>query len=138
MVMPICELWERAPETPASVTFTEPAAAVAVAVKVMVNGEPGLDCRLGGDDVIPFGNPATEKVTAELNPFSPLMVTEIDAVPPPAMVTLFEERVRVKSGDAGGGFPPPEFPPPHAAIMSEVQNRTGKRNHRMKAGAATR
>jgi hypothetical protein len=119
-VIPICKLCERAPETPVKIALTEPAAADVVAEKVIVNGAPGPDCRSDGEIVIPDGKPARENVTAELKPLSASTVTEIDAFPPPVMVTLLVERVNAKSGDAGGGVP---LPPPQAANIIAMQNK---------------
>ena len=88
--------------------------------------------------MIPLGNPESENATVELNPFNALTVTVMLASPPRSIATLVLERVRVKSGENGEEVPPPEFPPPHAASVSEIQNRIGRRIHRTKAGAANR
>ena len=122
-VKPICELCERVPETPVSVRFTATVGADEAAVKVMSNGEPGLDCSVDGEVVIPLGKPASENVTAELKPFSASTVTEIDAVPASVIVTALDESDRAKSGDAGAGDDPPPLPHPARALAMESPRR---------------
>lgn len=85
--------------------------------------------------MIPFGSPASENVTSELNPFAVLIVTERLAVPPVVMLTLLDESARAKS--RGAVPPPPEPPPPHP-VRETAHDASRMTSHWIKIEDSTR
>src|SRR5580658_5283701 len=106
-------IWDKLPDVPVVVTVAFPSVAVSLAVSVIV-----LVLVVAGglnDAVTPLGKPDTDKLTLPVNPFCPVTVIVLVAVPPWPTIGLAGDAARVKLG--AGVLPPP---PPHPAKASVV------------------
>jgi hypothetical protein len=97
---------DKAPEEPVVVTVALPSVAVLLAVSVNVL----VPVVAGGlkDALTPLGKPDAERLTSPVNPFCPITVIVLVAVPPWPMPGLVGDAVMVKLG--AGVLP---LPPPH-------------------------
>src|SRR5258708_32917333 len=105
-------VWTREPDVPVTVTLVVPVVAVAEAVKLRVEvalpfagGVTGLAEKAA---VTPLGRPEALSVVAELNPFTLVTVTVLEAFEPRATLTALGETATVK----------PEAPAPMAKTRS--------------------
>jgi hypothetical protein len=89
-------VWVRAPEVPVIVTVDIPAVAVplAVSVKTLV----AVVGFVPNEGVTPLGKPAAERVTLPVKPLCGVTVTVLEPLDPWAMVKVFGDAERLKSG----------------------------------------
>jgi hypothetical protein len=115
---------DKVPDEPVVVTVAFPKVAVLLALSVNVL----VLVVLGGlnDAVTPFGKLEADRLTLPINPFFPIMVIVLVAVPPWPTLGLVGDAVRVKLGS--GALPLP--PPPHPVRVSVAARKVQK--HRMR------
>ena len=123
----IVALCDKVPDVPVVVTVAFPSVAVLLAASVNV-----LVLVVAGglnDAVTPPGKPEAERLTLPVNPFCPITVIVLVAVPPWPTLGLIGEAVRVKLG--AGVLP---LPLPHPARVSVADRTVQKPRVRMLLG----